>query len=542
MDFITSIKQLSIHLTNLENNQFIDESLLEENKRNLSNSLIESDPCLEDHSVSKFFLQLHQLTEASCRNGKSFRPLLLILNELVENPKTRSHLQQLDFIPLLANATEIEDSEDLLSILRILDKLTKRCRIETPELFLITFIPFLVTSIESCEPEKLQSRLCLSVLINLCESRPGMDTLLKFCSSKELSKKFQSFGFLTLKIHYLIESFYNKMKHLEFTASSVFSEIYKLIAEQDSKMCLECFSFIEEFSKPALEICRATFEEELGKLLERLMELLKSGDSWAEAIVAGGLNMYASLIKNNNSLTIFHEPLLDFALESFCRDSAFYVNALNLLESLGVKNSRLESSECLLSVWMDLAKAHQASILNCVNRMSLHELLVTPDDLKVERMKDDHILLILMTLELLATFATVEPQEWYGQIDEAFKRPDIVEIMAEGFVRKNEEMFRCCLDLAKFTNFPTKKITTILHESPARMRKEIRQLPPEETFSPLRVLQRQSDEIDRSNQEKRSHPAFGREDEGVRKHKGKDSPSYEWFMMTIQVKIHIMFN
>lgn len=212
---------------------------------------------------------------------------------------------------------------------------------------------------------------------------------------------------------------------------------------------------------------------------------------------------------------------MSFALEGFCRDSAFYVNSLNLLESLGVKNSRLETSERLTSVWTDLAKSlkreasldkqlailrvfhvfvlhstHQASILHCVNRMSLHELLETPDDMKVERMKDDQILLILTTLELLATFATVEPQEWYGQTDEAFKRPDIIEIIAEGFIRKNEEMFRCCLDLAKFTNFPTKKITTILYESPARMRKEIRQLPPEETFSPLRVLQRQSDEID----------------------------------------------
>lgn len=98
MDFITSIKQLSIHLTNLENNQFIDESLLEENKRvsgkksletikfsnvllclfqNLSNSLIEKDLCLEDHSVSRFFLQLHQLTEASCRNGGKCKAFLI---------------------------------------------------------------------------------------------------------------------------------------------------------------------------------------------------------------------------------------------------------------------------------------------------------------------------------------------------------------------------------------------------------------------------------------------------------------------------------
>ncbi|XP_059620536.1 uncharacterized protein LOC132264367 [Phlebotomus argentipes] len=222
-----------------------------------------------------------------------------------------------------------------------------------------------------------------------------------------------------------------------------------------------------------------------------------------------------------HSLEDLHESLMDFALESLMKGSNVHVHALRLLQILGTENIELRSPsvERLNGMWKELATwldqeaksqsilklisvfvrnpACQSSIISAVSREKIQKLLMIPTGEAIDKMKDDKILLLLTCLDLLTNFSTVEPLQWYGQADEAFKTPEIAKIIAEGFSRGHEEMFTCCLNLAQHTNFPRERITRLMHKSPVKRQTDCRRARPEDTFVPVQVLKKQSREIDR---------------------------------------------
>uniref|UniRef100_A0A1B0CWI4 Uncharacterized protein n=1 Tax=Lutzomyia longipalpis TaxID=7200 RepID=A0A1B0CWI4_LUTLO len=496
---------------------------------NLSDSLQSTnfdDLLLDNPTVIKFFLQLQHLIETAPANSNAFFQVLLILEDLCEHERIRKHLQDLRFVPLLGNVLHFEEAKENISmVLKILDKLTKNLIIDWPEFYLTTLIPFLVDSIEPQDSDNAStSCLCLSILVNLSESRPGIDILLKFCSSKELITKIKSYGFLSLKLHYLIDFFYKNTENVNQIVFAVFDEIDKAIIQNDATMCEECFKFVKEIARNALETCTETFESKLWLLLDCLKRAL-TDETVREVILIAGLHLFKVLIQSYDSLASFHKNLLSFALQCFQRDALLQVDALLLINALGERNIYVAEDEedHLKSIWSKLFEwlkkdvapnkslaalqtlntfvhnpKHQELILKTVSRYSLQAILEFDVEENVEKVKDERILLILAALNLMATFEAVEPQGWYGCVENELKTAEMRSVITQGFSRKNQDIFKCCLDLIRHSNFPSKEISCALYRNKESAEGQSSSIVAqyEKIVSPQRVLQKQSSQID----------------------------------------------